>query len=241
MFFTRIPVPFRVKYSEENMGKALMYLPFMGWIVGGVAALVFYLSSFVFSPSLAIIFSMISSILLTGALHEDGFADVCDGFGGGHAKERILEIMKDSSSGVYAVIGLAMILLTKFFCLSDINTDYLPFVLIGAHSLSRYMATLFGGLTKYVRKDDSSKSKHLIKPLNAFELIFAGVIALLPMLLLPSYNYLLIIPFVAIIALLFARYFIKRIGGQTGDCLGAMQQITEIAFYLGVILVGAIL
>ena len=104
-----------------------MYFPLIGWIVGGFSALIFWASSFLFPVSISIIFSMIASILVTGAFHEDGFADVCDGFGGGWTKEKILEIMKDSRVGSYGVIGMILMLGTKFAVLYQMNPHINPY------------------------------------------------------------------------------------------------------------------
>ncbi len=92
MFFTRIPCPTWVKHSQETLNKASRYFPLIGWIVGAIGASVFWISSLLFPPVLAVLLSMIATILLTGAFHEDGFADVCDGFGGGWTQEEILRI-----------------------------------------------------------------------------------------------------------------------------------------------------
>ena len=91
----------------------------MGWIVGGGTALTYVLLSFILPQSIVIIMSILASILLTGGLHEDGLADVCDGFGGGWNKEKILSIMKDSSTGVYGVIGIVMVMLLNFSVLRN--------------------------------------------------------------------------------------------------------------------------
>ena len=101
MFYTRIPVPSWVNHDADYLNKATKYFPLIGWIVGIIAVLVFVGANYLFNPSIAIIISMAASVLLTGAFHEDGFADVCDGFGGGWTKEKILMIMKDSRVGAY--------------------------------------------------------------------------------------------------------------------------------------------
>ena len=88
MFYTRIPCPKNIDHNPEYLNKASRYFPLIGWIVGGICFGVYYLSSNVFSVEIALILSMIAGILTTGAFHEDGFADVCDGFGGGWTKEK---------------------------------------------------------------------------------------------------------------------------------------------------------
>lgn len=106
MFFTRIPVPGSIPYSKELLNKALRFFPLVGGIVGGIGAGILWLGMLIFPFPLALLLSMVVTIFITGAFHEDGFADFCDGYGGGITKERILEIMKDSRLGTYGTIGL---------------------------------------------------------------------------------------------------------------------------------------
>ena len=232
MFFTRLPVGKHVPYSEEYLNSSSKHLPIIGWFVGTMSALIFYGLSFILPIHLAILFSMVGSILITGAFHEDGFADVCDGFGGGWTKEKILTIMKDSRIGAYGMIGMSILLLSKFISLSELQVKIIPFALIIGHTLSRYMATLFIFTHDYVREDQTSKSKPLGKKLKTPEFIFATATTLLPFLLFQSVWVLTIIPAVLLVKFFFARYINKWIGGYTGDCLGAIQQLTELSVYV---------
>ncbi len=140
MFYTRIPCPKWVNHDPELLNKATRYFPLIGWIVGGFCALVFYGASFYLSKEVSLILSFIVSILITGAFHEDGFADVCDGFGGGWTKEKILDIMKDSRVGAYGVIGIICLFLLKFYLLLSIETRFIPLILFSAHAYSRFCA-----------------------------------------------------------------------------------------------------
>ncbi|AFM05162.1 cobalamin-5'-phosphate synthase [Bernardetia litoralis DSM 6794] len=240
MFYTRIPVPKWVGYSDEQVNKSSIYFPFIGWFVGGVAALVFVGSEFLFSHYVAIILSMIATILMTGAFHEDGFADVCDGFGGGWEKMKILEIMKDSRIGAYGMIGMALLLLLKYTALltlfeymaiSSLNSFWIIF-LIG-HSLSRFTALTFVYTHEYAREDLSSKVKPIAKKLSATEIIVSSVFGFLPIFLFSPWavGALVIAPLFAL-KLYLGHYFKKWIGGYTGDCLGATQQVSEVIIYL---------
>lgn len=231
-FFTRLPSPISLNPSDAQCHQALKYLPLIGWIVGSSAALVFMLSLLLFPLAIAIIFSMITTLILTGAFHEDGLADVCDGFGGGWTKTHILEIMKDSRVGTYGVIGLTVILMLKFHILMVLPLEMIPVVLVAGHSLSRLAATSLIFTHHYVRESNQSKAQLMVKnPSNSTGVIAIGL-GLIPLFLLPSYySFLVIIPIVLVTWWL-ARFFTQRIGGYTGDCLGAVQQVTEIVFYL---------
>ena len=105
MFYTRIPCRVWVDHSEDYLNKATRYFPLIGWLIGLAMALVIYGSLFILPISVCVILALAVSVLMTGAFHEDGFGDVCDGFGGGWTKSQILEIMKDSRVGTYSVVG----------------------------------------------------------------------------------------------------------------------------------------
>ena len=107
IFFTRLPWWRLRAVPKEAFEHVVDYWPFIGWLTGGVMAAVFYLASYLgLSTLMAALLTIVSRLLLTGALHEDGLADFCDGFGGGTTRERTLSIMKDSHIGTYGVIGL---------------------------------------------------------------------------------------------------------------------------------------
>src|SRR5215472_2556593 len=126
MFLTRLRVPPSIDHSPEYMRQAPRYFPMVGWIVGGISALAFWIGAKYISGDFGIAAAMITSLLVTGAFHEDGFADVCDGFGGGWTKEKILLIMKDSRIGAFGAIGLIAILGTKFLLLKELAPGSFP-------------------------------------------------------------------------------------------------------------------
>ena len=229
-FYTRLPGPQNQDYTK--LPQATIYLPLVGWVVGAVTALSFYLANLLWQQVIAVILALIVGIFLTGAFHEDGFADVCDGFGGGWGKQRIMEIMKDSFIGVYAVIGLIFILLLKISILSTLPTTTVPFVLFSGHSISRLFPLLLMQRYNYVRESDSKAAVAVYKPARR-QLILVTIVALIPLLLLPLICLLSIIPLLLGNVFL-GRYFYRHIGGYTGDCLGASQQLTEIVFYLSI-------
>lgn len=240
MFYTRIPCPSWVDHSPDYIDKSTRYFPLIGWIAGGAAGGTLIVSLFLFSAPVAVLLSMIVSVLITGAFHEDGFADACDGFGGGWTREKILDIMKDSRVGAFGMIGMTLLLLLKLFLTIEIvNTTghewlILLLVIISSHSLSRFIASLFIATHPYVREADNSKVKPVSKSFSIGAIITAGFFGLIPLLLLAALgaNFLylaaIVPPLLAKVWL--GRYFTKWIGGYTGDCLGATQQITEVVF-----------
>ena len=180
MFYTRIPCPKHIDHDPEYLNKATRFFPLIGWLVGGISYLLFLGAAYIFSLSIAVVISIIAGILTTGAFHEDGFADVCDGFGGGWTKEKILKIMKDSAIGAYGAIGVVLLLVTKYLVLVEImNKIPYPFVnkyfFIGLvflvyHSMSRANAISLSFTLSYVREDELSKSKPIAKAYSRVEL-----------------------------------------------------------------------
>jgi adenosylcobinamide-GDP ribazoletransferase len=232
-FYTRLPCrTTKLSDSAAYLDKASKYFPLIGWLVGGSAATVWWLSHYWLSSSLAIGLSMVSSILLTGAFHEDGFADFCDGFGGGWTAEQILTIMKDSCVGSYGVIGVVMILQIKFLALVAIPVDSIAYILVVGHSLSRFTAITFLVTHEYVRANEDSKVKAVAKKLSLSDLFMGGIFAALPLWLLPSFYCLLVLIPMLLTKIYLGQLFSRKIGGYTGDCLGATQQLTEVIFYL---------
>lgn len=232
MFFTRIPVPKWVQYTPELLNQSSRYFPMVGWVVGGVGALTFWLADMLWSQPIALLLSMSSTILLTGAFHEDGFADVCDGFGGGWEAEQVLTIMKDSRLGTYGSVGLGLLLSGKFFALGELSS--IPLALLVGHSLSRWVAVTLILTDNYVQADAQSKAKPLAQTISYSAWGFATITGLLPLLLYGGWSiWLTLLPLlVAFLGL--RRWFQQRLGGYTGDCLGATQQLAELLFYLAV-------
>ena len=247
MYFTRIRVPETIDHSPVYLQKAPKYFPLVGWIVAAGSSISFLVFARFASPGIGILASMITGLLITGAFHEDGFADVCDGFGGGWTKEKILLIMKDSRVGAFGAIGLIVILATKFlllkelaFSLRDLTPDewgYFIIVLFAAHGLSRLMPVLLIQWSRNVTDPDHNKSKPVTsRRLNPAEGIVALFFALCPFVFL-SWHFLLVIPPMVFVTWRMAKYFKKWIGGYTGDCLGAIQQVSEIVLYLGTLVI----
>jgi adenosylcobinamide-GDP ribazoletransferase len=231
MFFTRIPIKFAT-FDNADLNKATRYFPLIGILVGCVGALVFWLSNKLLPIEVSLLLSMSSTILLTGAFHEDGLADTVDALGGGWSREQVLTIMVDSRIGSYGAIGLVMVLLTKYQTLSYQSVALIPVTLIAGHALSRLCAVLVMATQSYVKAE--GKSKPLATKLSITELMVATFFGLLPMAFLELKFLVALLP-VAMVWIWFSSKIKTRIGGYTGDCLGAMQQLTEIAFYVGLL------
>ncbi|OBQ55436.1 adenosylcobinamide-GDP ribazoletransferase [Tamlana sp. s12] len=235
MFFTRIPCPKWVNHEPEFLTKSSKYFSLVGIIVGAIGALVYYAASYVFSTEIAIALSMVATIYTTGAFHEDGFADVCDGLGGGWTKEKILLIMKDSRLGTYGAAGLGLILGIKFLALTDMPVYLIPLIIISGHSLSRFIATTLIYTHPYVRDTEDSKAKPAAKSMSMGMLASSAIFGVLPLFFFKTWwVFATIIP-CYLAKMYLAAKFKKWLGGQTGDCAGAVQQFSEVIFYLSIL------
>lgn len=241
MFYSRIPCPSWVDHNPTYIRRSTKYLPLIGWIVGAVYACAILIFLKVFSPLISLFGALAVSVLLTGAFHEDGFADVCDGFGGGWTKEKILGIMKDSRVGTYGVVGLFLLLGTKIFITLDLlsaldNQLIFALTIISSHTLSRMTAISVIFFQSYARDEtDQSKAKPVATGVNKSDFMLALLFSALPFSFLILYTdlwYLLIIIVLLAMTSYLMRYFKKWIGGYTGDCLGATQQVNEVIFLL---------
>lgn len=238
MFLTRLPVSRFVKYDPEHLSKSTAYFPLVGAIVGSIGALTLWTASMKFSPTLSVLISMVATVLLTGAFHEDGLADSADGFGGGYTKERVLEIMKDSRIGTYGAIALWLFLTAKLLLLSEIfkQDNSLAFsTLVVAHLLGRYSSLPLIFTLDYARSE-ATTSKPFAEKASLKRLIVASLYTLCLSALLLEWCAFLAIGAVLVVTLFSGIYFKKRIGGITGDSLGAANQLSELSVYLAIYL-----
>lgn len=238
-FFTRLPIPRWVGYEPDWLQHASRYYPLVGMVVAVVAAGVYFASALVLPPAIAVVLSTIAGVYLTGAFHEDGFADVCDGFGGGYTPARVLEIMKDSRIGAYGAIGIGLLLLLKCMALAHLPIQAAVAALLIAHPLSRLFSAALIWRLDYAKEE--GKAKPLAQSMSTMEFSIAAFTACLPLAAVGlagwlSWWALLAGATAAAVATIWlARFFVRRIGGFTGDCLGAVQQVAEVMIYLGVL------
>lgn len=240
-FFTRVPVVGAlaqwVGYTPEMLRASARFFPLIGLAIGAAAGLIFWLCAQLFSPWIAAILTLIFTALLTGAFHEDGLADYCDGIGGGSTPARALEIMKDSRIGSYGALALCLATALKLAALGTMAVALAPAALILAHLIGRVCACCVLASLSYVR-DDGGKSKPLAESLHAGELAFVlltlAVCIALVWLWQPQMLALvgLAVVFSGISTLVIARQMLRRIGGFTGDALGAVEQLAECAVLL---------
>jgi len=242
-FLTRLPTPAWENFEPSWLPQSARYFPLVGVLVGGINVGVWWLLGHWLPSAVTVGLMLAVSLLVTGAFHEDGLADTCDGFGGGMTQDRILAIMKDSRIGAYGAIAVCVMLGLKWATYAAIPAAAFPLMVIGAHMFSRWCACgLIWGL-HYVRSEDDAKVRPLADSLGGRDWVMSGVLGALgvapfayagnPMPHVLVFRALAAaVAASAITAVVAALYFRKRIGGYTGDCLGAVQQLTELAFLL---------
>lgn len=235
-FFSRLPVPHDTPYSEERMNRAGRYFSTVGILLGLLCASVYVLLSWLLPAEVALVLMMVFSLLLTGAFHEDGLTDMADGIGGGMTVQRRLTIMKDSRIGTYGASALIMALLGKWVFLSELinqtTTSDLFMIIVAAYAFSRGIAASLIYDMSYVSDPDTSKSKPLANKQTRSETLFLIGVGLIPSFWFGlEWSFVLLVSGFIVRGLL-KRWLIKRIGGFTGDCLGAAQQLVELSSYL---------
>ena len=248
-FFTRIPVTGRlaawVGYSPAMLRASAAHFPGVGWLVALVACAVATLSGMLLhgrmgSALVTAVLCTIATVLLTGGFHEDGLADVADGLGSSVGRDRALDTMKDSRIGAYGAMALVLALTTKVALLALFNAysgTALLAALVGGHVWSRFCPLVLVRLLPHVGDTATSKSKPLADQISRRALGVAFLWCFMPLALV---GYVQAAPFLiagmltSVVALVWmGRMFQRRLQGFTGDCLGATQQVCEIAFYLG--------
>jgi adenosylcobinamide-GDP ribazoletransferase len=244
-FLTRIPVHRVVSNDAKDLARAAPYFPLVGVVVGAAGGLVFGAAALIWPTPLAVVISVAMTVWMTGAFHEDALADALDGFGGGWDRAQILAIMKDSRVGSYALVGVALVLGAKILALATIagavgdtpgGAGPIVRALIAAHVLARWSSLPLIWRYPYVRPtvdgDRPSAGRPLAGAVTLPQLLAATVFSLLVAGLTLGSRSLLVIAVTVAVTWLAGRYFDRRLGGITGDALGAANQLVELSVYL---------
>jgi adenosylcobinamide-GDP ribazoletransferase len=233
-FLTRLPLPADAGHTPEREAASPRWYPAVGLLVGAISGGAFWLAALVLPPTLAALAATAVGLVLTGCLHEDGLADACDGLGGGATPERALAIMRDSRLGTYGAIGLGLVLGAKVLALAALPAAAVPALLVAGHAASRASMVVVMATSRYVRPQGLGSAT--AGGLPARTTAFAVAIGLLGVALAAPF-----LPAPAVAGSLLglgaghaARLaFERRLGGYTGDCLGLVQQTSELGLYLG--------
>jgi len=229
-FLTRLPPPDWVAYEPGGLARSARYFPLVGLVVGSLAALVWLIFAPVLPAPMAAGLALAVLILATGALHEDGFADCCDGLGGGANRDKALEIMRDSRIGAYGAIGLVMVIGFRWTGLSTFDATEGALALILAPVLARGAMVVLLTFGDYARIDGAARDvkEGVTKPELAVALTICALVAIIAAGLIG----LLALVLVLAASALWLAWLTHRLGGFTGDGLGAIEQIAQIVTLL---------
>jgi adenosylcobinamide-GDP ribazoletransferase len=232
IFLTRLPLTHQTPIVKGELSQALWTAPVVGMVVGLLGAAVYGLAHVLHLPPLpAAVLAVAATLVVTGGLHEDGLADVADGFGGGATRERKLEIMHDSRIGTFGVCALIISLILRVAALTNLGDPALvAAVLVAAHAAGRAPIAAFMRLIPAARTDGMSADAGRPSPGSAMVAVLLGLVPLMVGLGFAA-------GVVAVVLLAAAFGFMawlckSQIGGQTGDVLGALEQIGEIVVLL---------
>jgi adenosylcobinamide-GDP ribazoletransferase len=240
-FLTRFPVPRWVGFEPAWLHASARHFPAVGALVGGVSAAVLAGAALLFPVPVAVLLSMLASVLATGAFHEDGLADTCDALGGAVSRERALEIMKDSRIGTYGAVGLWMALGLKAVALAALPLALSVPALVLGHTASRAAAVVLMRWLPYAGDVAHAKAKPMAHRVSgAGALVALGWVPAVALGLwlggaMGAAFIGLAVGAAALAAAVCARWWHRRLGGITGDTLGATQQIAELSLLLAVL------
>ncbi len=234
IFFTRLPLWRWISVPKEYYSRVVELWPLAGWLTGGVAAGVLWLASHCFPPFVAVTLALLARLLLTGALHEDGLADFCDGFGGGGSRERILAIMKDSHIGTYGVIGLVIYYLLMVSSLASLPTWLACLAILSADAWSKWCTSQMVNVLPYARNEQTAKNRTVYVRMRPGAWVVSLVLGLLPSAWILSRAACAVVPIAVVMVVVGSLMWLahKRIAGYTGDCCGAFALIGELSYYL---------
>ena len=233
-FLTRIPTPRQDALPSDWLARSAKYFPVVGALVGGLSAIVLLGASEIWRAGpLPALLALAAGLATTGALHEDGLADTADGLGGGRSPEQRLAIMKDPRLGAYGALALGLALAGKAAALTNLPAPLAAAGLISAHVGARTAAVWIMSILPYAAEPAVSKVDAPLRTLRPCELGLASAFALAPpLLLIAPVEGIACMVGAAVAAFLVSRACARRIGGHTGDVLGAVEQTYELVFLL---------
>ncbi len=229
-FMTRLPAPIKLSWSEEELAKSTAYFPVVGLLVGTIAAVAWWLGSNGWSATIGAVFAVCAAVIATGAFHEDGLADSADGIGGAFEIEKKLTIMRDSRIGTYGSVALLLSILAKVGAIALLDANTAMWTIAGAHMISRWTSAPLIKNNTYVREQGTGKP--FAAMVTTTEVIGSSCFALFCSLLCFGYKAVVVVP-VVLVGLWCAQWYVRRkLGGITGDVLGAINSLIELLVYL---------
>ena len=229
-FLTRLPIP-AGEYEPRVLAQSVVYFPVVGLLVALIGAAVFLLANALWGGPVALLLLLLSSLLVTGAFHEDGLADTVDGLGGGWSTEDKLRIMKDSRVGTYGALALVMALLLKFGGLMSLPSEVVPAALVCGHVLGRWAILPLLRYCEYLGGDRGTGGS-FAGAVDGRGLLIGTLPAWILVALCAPVRPLLVILCAVLLVAVCRQVFLSKLGGITGDTLGATNQVVEVGVYL---------
>lgn len=230
MFLTRLPCPSWVGHDAATLSRSTIFFPAVGAVVGLFGAFAFFASRLAFSSVLSATLALAATVWLTGAFHEDALGDTFDGFGGGWKPDEILRIMRDSRLGTYGTVALVLSLVARLFSIATIDAAFVLEAMIAAHVLARWTALPLILWLPYVR--ETGTGKPFAATMTWGRLMWGTLIAGGLVTLALGWTAIPVAVVVLVVTMVGGRYSEKKIGGMTGDVLGAINNLAELAVYL---------
>jgi len=223
-FMTRLPVPAAIEFTRERLVRGMVFLPIVGMIVGGLAAGVYVLASSIVPPGAAVFLSLSAWVLLTGGLHLDGLADTCDGVFSYRPREPILTIMKDPRIGTNGVLAVVLVLAAKFTALVSLDGRSLVAALVAAAAAGRLALVLAAALGNYAREEEGLGS---FVNRTGWRQFVPALVLTLPVLFFDPFAMAIAAGSAMAVPLGMHVYLKRKLGGVTGDTLGACVEMGE--------------
>jgi len=233
-YFTRIPLPLKLRYDDETIKRSLFFLPLIGWLIGLIYYYVYQILNY-FIPSSVLAVLLVAFLLwISGGLHADGWMDVWDGIGSSRDKEKMLTIMHDSRVGSFGVIGFVILFALKTTSLGELmDSIYAIEAFILTPMLARWGVLLAVFTFPYARENGLGKK---FKEWFRLRHLLLSFLWLIPIVWL-SPRFLLLLSVTVIFILFAGYYFKKKLDGLTGDIYGFLIEGTEALIWLVLILV----
>ncbi|ACL75026.1 adenosylcobinamide-GDP ribazoletransferase [Ruminiclostridium cellulolyticum] len=230
-FFTTVPIPVSLNVNEEDFGKGLALAPLAGLLIGGLVACGGYVLNMFFAPAITAVLVVILYILLTGGIHFDGLGDTVDGIFSNKPKEKMLEIMRDSRTGTYAVLVIVCVLGLNAVLMYSIISAHMYFTLVLMPVAGRIGSVTGAAVSRYARSGPGL-GKSFIDYCGLKEMLSAAVISLIVFFVFKVFEGIFLCLFMFISATLLVKILGRKIGGATGDVLGAVCELNQTIFLL---------
>lgn len=229
-FLTQLPIS-RIAYHPDSLARSAKFFPVVGLVIGLGASLLQHVLAPYLNRTLVAFLVLTFLVLVTGGLHEDALADTADAFGGGWNREQVLTILKDSRIGSFGALALVLSVLARFLLLSILPMHRFTALVVSAHVLCRWTTLPLSYFLRPARESDDGQGARIARKISPASLLIGSLLSFAVVLDLMRREFWIPVIVALGISGLSGLYYFRRIGGVTGDCFGATNQLTEIAVY----------